>query len=90
MKNEIIKESNLSWIASSYCTGHTSESTIETMMQIRILRHRLIWCQTYRRSIADLFGYRGFFVKKYAYQKGEINSRYLIILCTDDIVVYGN
>lgn len=24
MKNEIIKESNLSWIASSYCTGHTS------------------------------------------------------------------
>ena len=24
---------------------------------------------------------------EYAYQKGEINSRYLIILCTDDIVV---
>jgi len=33
---------------------------------------------------------QGLFCKKYAYPKGEINSRYLIILCTDDIVVYGN
>ena len=32
---------------------------------------------------------QGLFCKKYAYQKGEINSRYLIILCTDDIEVYG-
>lgn len=40
----------------------------------------------YRRSV----WLQGLFIKKYAYQKGEINSRYLIILCTDDIVVYGN